>query len=178
MKHLDKLKKAALPLLAAVLVLGAAAGDSSSYFTTYVTAEGGYTLRLRDARVDVDDTMDGNTKQITVANVTDEPCYVRARVLQASTVQAVTPITYAGEGWFDGGDGYWYYSDILTGTGDTAAQLRAAIDLPQSSAERPIPEGTTFNVTVIAECAKILYNADGTAMANGPAYPGWTLREG
>lgn len=178
MKHLDKLKKAALPALAAVLVLGAAAGSSSSYFTTYVTAQGGYPLQLRDVRVDVDDTMSGNTKQITVRNTTDEPCYVRARVIQASTAEAVTPIAYAGEGWFDGGDGYWYYGDILAGAGDAAAQLRATIELPKSSAEKPIPEGTTFNVTVIAECAKILYNADGTPQANGPAYPGWTLREG
>ena len=173
MKRLDKMKKAVLPALAAVLVLGAAATNSSSYFTTYVTARGGYTLELRDVRVDVDDTMDGNTKQITVRNVTEEPCYVRVKVIQSSAVE--TAIEYSGADWFDGGDGYWYYTPILPGNG-TAAQLNAKITLPESSAEKPIPEGTTFNVTVIAECTKVLYDEDGSAQANGPEYEGWTLK--
>ena len=173
MKRLDKMKKAVLPALAAVLVLGAAATNSSSYFTTYVTARGGYPLALHDVQVDVDDTMDGNTKQITVRNVTDEPCYVRVRVIQSSAVE--TAIKYGGAGWSDGGDGYWYYDAILPGRG-AAELLEATITLPESSTEKPIPEGTTFNVTVIAECTKVLYDADGSAQANGPSYAGWTLK--
>lgn len=183
MKMQSIVKKAALPVLAAALVLGAAAGPSAGYFTTYVTAQGSELLRLYDVRVDVDDNAVGDVKSITVANATDEPCYVRVKVIQSSTSEAELPISYAGDGWFEGGDGYWYYGDILTGIDpdtdtDEAAMLQATVNLPESSAERPLPEGTTFNVTVIAECAKILYNTDGTAQANGPAYLGWTLREG
>ena len=177
MKHIDKLKRAVLPVLAAVLVLGASAGSAGSYFTTYVTAQGGHELHLRDVHVDVEDTVVGTTKSITVSNTGEVPCYVRAKAIQASTNDV--PIDYSGSdvGWFDGGDGYWYYSGIVE-PGDTAPVLKAEIKLPTSSPERPIPEGTTFNVTVITECAKIFYDEAGNAKPNGPTYEGWTLKEG
>ncbi len=179
MRVLDKIKHAALPLLAAVLVLGAAAGNSSSYFTTYVTANGSGTVHLRDVHVDVDDSWEGSAKNITVRNSgtpgKDGPCYVRAKAIQASTME--TQITYSGVGWDDGGDGWYYYSGILQ-PGQAANPLTANLSMPPKPGEKPIPEGTEFNVTVITECAKIFYDANGDPIPNGPYYDGWNLEEG
>lgn len=179
MRILDKIKHAALPALAAVLVLGAAAGNSSSYFTTYVTARGGETVALRDVHVEVNDRWEGSAKNITVRNSgtpgVDGPCYVRAKGIQASTMEPA--ITYSGEGWFDGGDGWYYYSGILE-PGQTAGVLYAQLSMPPQPGEKPIPSGTEFNVTVVTECAKIFYDEAGNAKPNGPSYEGWTLKEG
>lgn len=177
MRVLDKIKQMALPALAAVLVLSAAAGSSSSYFTTYVTAQGSETVRLRDVRVEVDDTVDANVKNITVRNTGDAPCYVRAKAIQASSVQI--PISYSGEGWSTAADseGYYYYGSVLQ-PGEEAPTLYAAINLPTSGTEKPIPAGTEFNVQVVTECTKVLYDETGAPLPNGPDYEGWSLREG
>lgn len=177
MRVLDKIRRMALPALAAVLVLGASAGNSSSYFTTYVTAQGSETVRLRDVRVEVNDTVEVNTKNIAVHNTGEAPCYVRAKAIQAGTVQV--PITYAGDGWTTAPDssGYYYYMSILE-PGALAPTLYATINLPTSGTEKPIPEGTEFNVQVVTECTKVLHDEAGTPLPNGPDYAGWTLREG
>lgn len=170
MKTLRFLKHAAAPLLAAVMVLSASVGPAASYFTTYVTAEGGYTLKLSQRKVVPHEEVDANVKNISVQNVGEQECYARVRVVASDPVA----VAYSGAGWSDGGDGYWYYAepiqpDALTGV------LSAAITLPTESPERPIPEGTTLNVVVVSECAPVLYDDDGAARPNGPAYMGWTL---
>lgn len=164
------MKKAALPVLAAALVLGAAAGPSASYFTTYVTAQGGETVYLYDVRVTPHETVDANTKTITVENTGAVECYARVRVAASVDV----PVAYAGEGWTDGGDGYWYYGAILQ-PGETSGELKAQITLPTSGPEKPIPDGTVVNVVVLSECAKVFYEDSGMPKPNGPDYEGWDL---
>lgn len=170
MKTLRFLKQAAAPVLAAVLVLGASVGPAASYFTTYVTAQGGYTLELAQRRVFTHETVDANVKSVTVENTGEQECYVRVRVVSTTEV----PVSYAGAGWMDGGDGYWYYQDPVQPGGSTGV-LKASINLPTSSPERPIPEGTQVNVVVLSECAPVLYDDAGAAKANGPSYEGWAL---
>lgn len=172
MKRGEIAKKLALPALAAAMVLGTATGPATSYFTTYVTAQGGYELRLRDVEVIPHETVDANVKNITIENTGDVECYVRVRVESGNAI----PIAYSGEGWFDGNDGYWYYSEIVPPHTSTGV-LRAEITLPTSGEESPIPEGTTVNVIVVSEAAKVLYDDEGNAKPNGPGYEGWTLRE-
>ena len=177
MKCLDMFKKAALPLLAAVLVLGAAAGNSSSYFTTYATAQGGETVRLHDVHVEVEDSVTLNTKNITVRNNGEAPCYVRAKAIMASAAD-LPPISYSGEGWTPGGDGYYYYAGILN-VGQSAPTLNAELDLPDGQPlEKPIPKDAEYNVQVVAECTKVLFDSNGDPIPNGPDYVGWTLKEG
>lgn len=173
MRTLSLIKKAAAPLLAAVMVLCAAVGPSASYFTTYVTAEGGYTLRLRDVRVIPHEEVDFNVKSITIQNIGragDPACYVRARVVSGSQV----PVTLSGAGWSQAGDGYWYYSGVLQ-PGESTGVLRAEIALPEPQQTSPIPEGTTIDVVVLSECAKVLYDDAGAPKPNGPDYEGWSL---
>ncbi len=170
MKTLRFVKQAAAPLLAAVMVLGAWVGPSASYFTTYVTAEGGYTLELSQRKVLTHEEVDANVKNISVQNVGEQECYARVRVVASDPVA----VTYSGSGWSDGGDGYWYYAGPLQ-PGELTGVLAAAINLPTESPERPIPEGTELNVVVVSECAPVLYDDSGAAKGNGPAYEGWAL---
>lgn len=170
MKRLGILKQAAAPVLAAALVLGASSGPAAAYFTTYVTAQGGYTLHLSQRQVLPHEEVDTNRKSITVQNTGEQACYVRVRVVSGQ----VTTVTYTGAGWSDGGDGYWYYADPVEPGAITGA-LTAAIDLPDPGPEVQIPEGTTLNVVVVSECAPVLYDEAGAARPNGPAYMGWTL---
>ena len=170
MKTLRIAKQAAAPLLAAALVLGAATGPSAAYFTTYVTAQGGYTLHLSQRKVIPHEEVDANVKSISVQNTGEQECYVRVRVVSGQQV----PVSYSGAGWSDGGDGYWYYGDALAPNAVTGV-LAASIHLPAASPEKPIPQGTTLNVVVVSECAPVLYDEAGAARPNGPAYMGWTL---
>lgn len=164
-------KHAAAPILAAVLVLGASVGPAASYFTTYVTAQGGYPLSLSQRRVVTHESVDANVKSVSVQNTGEQECYVRVRVAASDAVA----VSYAGAGWMDGGDGYWYYAQPVQ-PGASTGVLAATIHLPTAGPERPIPEGTELNVVVLSECAPVLYDDLGNAKANGPAYEGWALR--
>lgn len=171
MKTLRIVKQAAAPVLAAAMVLcAAAAGPAESYFTTYVSAQGYETVRLNHPDVIPHEEVDANVKNISVQNTGEDDCYVRVRVVSSDQV----PVTYAGANWTDGGDGYWYYEDVLAPNATTGV-LAATINLPTNSPEKPIPESTTINVVVVTECTKVLYDENGEARPNGPAYIGWTL---
>ena len=153
-------RTALLTCLALVMVLGASVGESLSYFTTYVTAQGGHTIYLRNVNVWVDETVDGNTKQIVMRNTGEEECFVRVRVICGSLVELDFANTEAG--WYDGGDGYWYYSDPLP-VGGASTTLRTAITF-KGGTDRD------YNVIVIGEATPVLYDQ------NGNAYADWTKK--
>lgn len=170
MKGLKWLNRAALPALAAALVLGAAAGSSSSYFTTYVTAQGGHTLQLHDVYIIPHEHVDANVKDITVENVGETECWVRARAIAPEGLELRgVEIAYSGEGWrFNETDGWWYYAEPIQ-PGASTPTLKASITLPQKDDLNPIPEGAELNVVVVTECTKVLYDD------NGAPYADWAL---
>lgn len=164
---MKKLRKAVLPVLAAVMVFAASAAPSASYFTTYVTAEGGHILHAGDVRVIPHEQVTANAKNITIENTGEEPCYVRAKAVYSDMVS----MTYSGAGWTDGGDGWMYYGEIVP-VGGQAGALVANLTFPSDTTG--IEEGHQVSVTVVSECAKVLYHEDGTP------YAAWDLmfREG
>lgn len=146
-----------LSVLALVLVVSAGAGESLSYFTTYVTAEGGYTIELHDVDTHIEETFDGGTKHINIRNIGEGDCYVRARIFSGDFVE----LAISGEGWSDGGDGYWYYAGIVH-PGEAAAQLDARVT-PGTEVKQD------YNVIVVAECTPVQFDVDGQPFAD------WTL---
>ncbi len=160
-----------LPLaaLALALVLGSTATPSLSYFTTYVSAQGSKQIILKDVEVEIEDRFE-TQKEIRIHNTGDAPCYARIRIFSEPVATTVTP----GEGWTDGGDGYWYYSEVLQpGDGNDAWSTLFLVSAKLQGSE--LPEEQDFNIIVVAECALVLYDDDGNVRPNGPTYIGWSL---
>ena len=160
----DKLKNrnlfpAAL-LLAGLVLLGARAPQrSSAYFTTHVRTAGDVTITLSD-RSEFHEEVSGFEKRLTVSNEeSDAPIFARIKILAGSTIK----ITPAGDGWFDGGDGYWYYSLPLR-RGAVSSVLVLTIE-PDGELKRD------FNVVCAQESVPAVYDAAGNPI--NPVKANW-----
>lgn len=150
------LKKTRVLLVTAAAVLALAAGAQSAlaYFTTYVTAKGGYTIRLGET-TSLEESFANWTKRVRVSNTGSLPCYVRVRAFCGSRYT----LTFTGEGWNEGADGCWYYNAIVP-AGGASSELDIAIG------NVPADEAESFNVIVVQEAAAVRYAADGTPYAD------------
>ena len=155
--------------IALALVAGASAGSARAYFTTFATARGGHRITV-GTKSQITEQFSDWTKRIQLSNTGTEECDVRARVFAGSTYG----LEYSGStGWRDGGDGYWYYDEILP-VGGTTGELQVKITLPTVTVEDPAletppPYTEDFNVVVIQECTAVLYTEDGTPYADWDA---------
>lgn len=160
---------AALGLVAALTI-----ESSMAYFTTYVSAEGGYVVNI-GARTEIQEEVSEMTKHITLLNTSDRgDCFVRLMVFYGAGV-SVTYSDVEGKGdWYDGGDGYWYYRPILP-MGQKTSRLDAFINT--TGIEKPgIDPGDgdaaagyikdRFNVIVVQECTPVCYRENGDAYAD------------
>ena len=150
-----KLKKIILPLLALVMLAGAAIRPAMAYFTSYTRAKGGYTIH-QSSTTTVDEEFSDWTKRITIQNTEGGPVFVRSRAFAGSAYT----LSYSGEGWSDGGDGWYYYGAPLPAGGTSAALLVSISNLPKAE------EGESFNVAVVYESTPVLYGKDGTTSAD------------
>ena len=153
-----KMKRWTKPFIfgAAALLAGAAAlPEAMAYFTTYVSAAGGYRVTL-GSYTEIQEDVSDMTKHIVIQNTGETECYVRVKVFGGSLYE----LSYeAGESWTQGEDGYWYYQQIVPAGGQTS-QLNASITVPENSTE-------TFQIVVIQECTPVLYRE------NGEPYGDW-----
>lgn len=127
--------------LALALVAGAAAPGALAYFTTYVTAQGGYQVQLKAVQSTPTEEFANWTKTVVVTNdeASGGPCFVRARAYAGSQFG----LSYQGDAWSPGADGWWYHVAPVA-PGASTEQLQVQID---------VPDGFTddFNVTVVYE---------------------------
>lgn len=162
-------KTVCMAAIALALVAGAGAGSARAYFTTFATAKGGHQIAI-DARAQITEQFSDWTKHIRLGNTGTAECYVRVKVFAGSAYG----LEYTGsQGWRDGGDGYWYYDEILP-AGGTTGVLDVKITLPvvtveDPALETPPPYTEDFNVVVIQECTAVLYEEDGTPYADWDA---------
>lgn len=153
MRKIWKNKTFWLTAAALLLVGGMSIKETMAYFTTYVEAQGGYTVSL-GPYTEIGETVNNMTKQITISNTGSVDCYVRVKVFSGSLVE----ITYSGSSsWSKGADDYWYYKDIVPVGGNTGV-LQATIS-PLEGFEENF---SSFNVVVIQECTPVLYKSDGS----------------
>ena len=154
-----KKKNVFLLALAVVLVLSASVSAAFAYFTTYAEAKGGYEIEMGETHIR-EDFYDW-TKRVTVVSDEDaQPVYVRARAFSGSQY----PLSYSGEGWTQGSDGYFYYDQILYG-GQVTSELVVRISgVPEDA----VP-GSGFNVVVIYETTPVQYDE------NGNPYADWNI---
>lgn len=154
-----KLHKKPLIMAAATLALTGtlAVGSAMAYFTTYSTAGGGVTMNMGFTETVPNEEVDENGKHITITNTGDYDCFVRVKAF------APVELTYNAPdgGWTDGGDGYWYYDEVLPAGETTSHELNITYKFP-SGDEKP----EEFNIVVIEECTPVLYQEDGTPYAD------------
>ncbi len=164
-----KKKHIFLAVLAVSLIMTVSVGSAWAYFTTYVEAQGGYTLSLGDETT-IEENFSSWMKSLVITSEADsKPVYVRARAFSGD----LYPVTYSdGEVfnqenpaveddqergvWTPKADGYYYYSKILYGGGKTN-ELQVKIEnVPQDVTEKE------FNVVVVYETTPVQYKEDGT----------------
>lgn len=153
-----KQRRIVLAILAFVLVLGASIAPAMAYFTTYTQARGGFTVHLQTT-TGIDERFEDWTKYVTITNTEGKPVFVRARAFAGSTYE----LTYGGDGWTAGADG-WYTYDAPLAEGQSTAELTVHIgNLPEAT------ENAQIGVAVVYESTPVLYKEDGTAYAD------WTM---
>ena len=140
--------------LALWMVHGVGAEPSTAYFTTYASAKGGYELQA-GTETEIEEEIEELTKHIRIVNTGEGDCFVRVKVL-AGNLTPVSCLDSSGQ-WSLGGDGYWYYQDVLL-TGETTGELAATIEVPEGMGGMM----DSFDVVVIQECTAALYREDGT----------------
>ena len=157
-------KRMILPAaLVALIIACAVIQPAMAYFTAYTTAQGTATISLGPkTKIEEPEVTDWE-KHVVITNDPEGnvDCYVRAKAFAGGDLT----LTYTGEGWTDGGDGWWYYDTILA-PGDKTEELLVKIDgVPEDAVE-----GDSFNVAVVYESAQVLYE-------NGVAQPGdWEMK--
>lgn len=151
-----QIKKRTVCLAAAAFALlgTAGLGQAMGYFTTYVTAAGGYPVEL-GYETEIEENVTDMTKHIVISNTGETDCYVRVKVFSGS--QFEIDFSSAG-GWSLGEDGYWYYQEILP-VGEDTSELLAAITVPEDYKD-------TFNIVVVQECTPVLYDQAGQPYAD------------
>lgn len=148
-------KTVGLAAAALMLTSGVTAGRAMAYFTTYVTASGGYELNLGFTITIPDEQVSNWTKNITISNTGENPCYVRVRAFAGERYGLEYDLSGSDSRWSSGTDGYYYWQDILE-SGETTGSLLVKID--KRDAEND------FNVIIVQECTPVPCHADGTAV--------------
>jgi hypothetical protein len=165
-KHTISLAVCALALAAGLTVKPAMA-----YFTDYVEASGAVPITIADPEAEISEGFGDWTKQITITNNGTEPCFVRVKAIAAEKYKLKFQEDKS-TGWSYGDDGYYYYSEPLAVSGDTDKKdTTQELDIRIEGVSETDTE--EFNVVIIQEATKVLYDADGNA------YPAdWKLASG
>lgn len=162
-----KMDKKVISLAACALVLtaGLSVKPAMAYFTASVSANGKVPIAIEDTHTTVNESGEGQTKVISVANTEQTPCYVRVAVMMPESISA----SYAGTNWsYNEQDHYYYYSEILS-AGESADDLTLTIDTTNALADSKLTYAD-FNVIVVPESVKVLYDE------NGEAYADWNQK--
>ena len=138
--------------LAVVLAAGMTIAPAMAYFTAHTDASGSVAVELGD-KTTIDEDVDGWNKAITIHNEGPESVYVRARAFAGSELQ----LDYSGSGWSStpDEDGWYYYTandGIVPADGDTTTLNVAISNIPTD-----VVDGDEVNVSVVYECAKVIY---------------------
>lgn len=147
--------KLCLVVAAAIMVIGISSiKPAMAYFTDSVATEGMIELKLGDSIPKIDEQVENMTKKVTITNTGDYDIFVRVKAIAPESCV----ITFTGqEGWSKGDDGYYYYANPLAPKEVTASQLILGINNNLSG---------NFNVIIVQEATKVLYDKDGKAYAD------------
>jgi len=148
-----KFNKWLLFLLALVLVLASGIGTAMAYFTTYVSAKGGYVIHLEDQSEIIEDVSSW-TKHVSILNKEgSSTVFVRVK---AVVDDPEIKLEFRGDGWVLGEGDYYYFQSPLKGGETTDPELQIHIG-PVDENAKP---GDSFNVTVYYESVPAVWTMD------------------
>lgn len=156
MKKRNFFRNILLISFAVIFIAAAGIGEAWAYFTTYARAEGGAVINLGFKTTIKEEYREG-MKQIRIESEEGSwPVYVRVRVY----CENQEGLTYSSDNkWVDGGDGYWYYTEIVKG-GESTTELGVKIKFPDNP-----EDGDVYNVAVVYESTPVRYHDNGEPYA-------------
>ena len=154
-------KVLSLAACALVLIPGLSVKPAMAYFTASASAKGKIAIAIEDTHAAITEHGEGQTKVISVENTKQTPCYVRVAVLMPESISAV----YSGNGWSYNQDDHYYYYENFLQPGKSAEDLTLFIDTTSALADSQCVYAD-FNVIVIPESAKVLYDSNGNTYAD------------
>lgn len=145
-------KRSLAALIALVLIICVAVGGTIAYIVTQTDKVENKFIPA-DVKIEINETFENNIKSsITVQNVQDDknvPCYIRVKLV--SNMQEDGKVTGSAainafnlnDKWFDGGDGCYYYKDVVNVGASTANLLAddSKITLESGQAVEVLAEG-------------------------------------
>ena len=155
-------------LAVCVLIAGASVKRAYAYFTTYATAKGGYVfadntqieeyvdsdkhIKIRTGNTPATDEdgkplLDENGYQVMLGTT---PIYVRAKAIVAKKYSEyvgynINAADSQGGTWTDGGDGWYYFTRVLSGVDETTV-LDVTVTAPKDEENQQ-----SFNIVVAYE---------------------------
>lgn len=153
-------------ILPAIIAVGfvciSSVSNANAYFTTYVTAKGGYAVNWKHEE-HIDESFEDWNKYVTITSKPESiPVFVRVKAFSGSTYS----LSYSGNEWTEN-DGYYYYNNVLNG-GETTSALRVYIDnIPTNPQKKE-----NFNVVVIYETIPAQFDEEGNFIS--PVLADWT----
>jgi len=150
------IKRIVISLLAVVLMFGAVKG-SLAYFTDYEENSGTAAVILKGEGKIVEEIDDDN-KHITIENTGETPIIARVRIFANADI---TKTVAVDPEWKQSGD-WWYYAKVIP-AGQSSGELYVEVTGAPNYA---------FDITVIMECERVTYDADGNIK---PLSEGWTF---
>ena len=145
-------------LLIAILVIGAAVGSTVAYL---IADSGSVRNQFTPSKVacQVDETFDGSVKEnVSIKNTGDTSAYIRACIVatwkdaEGNVYGGGTPtagtdytISYAGSGWTQKGD-YWYYTSPVAPLANTSTLITSCAPVAEKT-----PDGYALSVEIMAE---------------------------
>lgn len=163
MKHPKSIKRLGAAALAVSLCAAVGVGTTFAYYTDATSAVGSLPYRAGTftPSSDIQESLEGTNKTISVVNTGGAPILVRMKVLYAQSNATVT-VGSVGAGWHRGDDGWFYYDQPLWNQGDATTALVAAVE--PLTGDNVMSE---FNVTVIQQCAPVVWDQAQPASTEG-----------
>ncbi|MCR5581323.1 MAG: hypothetical protein K6F66_07020 [Pseudobutyrivibrio sp.] len=166
-----KYRKYLLVAVAFSLVALASIKPAMAYFTDSKIVVGAQTIRVGDSELTPpEDTVESMVKTVAITNTGKYDVFVRVKAIYPSGVGVSLNSESSSKWIYNEADGYYYYasssdvnnSGIIVAVGEKTESIKFDITEPTD----PNLTGNDFNVVIVQEATKVLYNSDGSTYAD------------
>lgn len=151
--------KLLLFLAATVIIISSiAVKPAVAFFTDQVMTEGKLKIALGDGKPVIEEEVENMIKRVSIKNTGEYDIFVRAKAIYPDSC---TVTFMDSTNWSQSNDGYYYYSEVIA-PGDATEKLNLKI-------EKDYTFNSSFNVVIIQEATKVLYDEAGNTTADWEA---------